>query len=199
MNKSLLTENNKIRTILLVVLGIVVIMAVVLGIVISKNRSTTGISEDTQQGEGLAASLSSEEGELREVLQTPASADPTESPDKPSEVVKVPDGNFQITMTTEWNYPDINTPAEDSYVENAKNNTLDTRLSIVLAEDESVILYESPLLPVGSYTAGIPLKTELAPGTYDCVAIYTLYAPGSTESSGSVRVSLTINIGEGSI
>ena len=193
MNKSLLTENNKIRNILLVVLGIVIIMAVVLGVVLFNGRDTNISEEDMQQGEDLAASLSPEETDHREVLQV--SDEPAEPADEKPEIARVPEGNFQVTMTTEWNYPDINTPAEDSYVENAKNNTLDTKLSVVLASDESVVLYESPLLPVGSYTAGIPMKTDLAPGSYDCVAIYTLYVPGSNDEAGSVRVGLTINIG----
>ena len=191
MNKSLLTKNNKNVKILLVVLGIVVVLAVVLSVVIYKNYGSNGQAEEMQQGEDLAASLSPEDGEFRDVLQVTES----DVPDEPTEIAHVPDGNFQVTMTTEWNYPDINTPAEDSYVENARNNTLDTTFSVVLADDETVVLYESPLLPVGSYTAGIPLKIELAPGSYECVAIYTLYQPGSTESSGSIRVGLTINIG----
>ena len=118
MNKSLLTENNKIRNILLVVLGIVIIMAVVLGVVLFNGRDTNISEEDMQQGEDLAASLSPEETDHREVLQV--SDEPAEPVDEKPEIASVPEGNFQVTMTTEWNYPDINTPAEDSYVENAK-------------------------------------------------------------------------------
>lgn len=194
MIKSLLNDN-KIKKILIAVLGLIVIASVVTGIVIWNVNKPGEPAEDMQQGEGLAASLSPEENENRIVLPITPPDEELEPTVEPSETVDVPDGNFQVTMTTEWNYPDINTPAEDSYVENAKNNTLDAKLKVVLTSDESVVLYESPLLPVGSYTAGIPLKVTLSPGSYDCVAIYTLYRPGDSENAGSVRVGLTINIG----
>ena len=155
--------------------------------------------ENAQQGESLAASVYDTEKEDthegREVLSDKENgADHADSPEeKPAE--KISNGNFQVTMSTEWNYPDTNTPAEDSYVENSSNNSYETIFKIVLADDESVVLYKSPRMPIGSFVTGIPLKAELYPGTYKCVVVYSLYAPGSDDESGKVRVGLTINIG----
>ncbi|MCR4617780.1 MAG: hypothetical protein K5669_06305 [Lachnospiraceae bacterium] len=163
------------------------------------NDDIDNIKEEvSQQGEGLAASLYDEEKELRDVISgdeadTAADEPVVSVPTQPTN--QVAPGNFQVTMTTEWNYPDINTPAEDSYVENGTNNTYDASFLIVLADDESQALYSSPLMPVGSFMKDIPIKARLVPGTYDCVVIYTLYAPGTEEKAGTIRVALTINIG----
>ena len=174
--------------------GILVVLVIALVAVLiwrSHNRDN-----DMQQGESLAAFSSEEEGNLmREVLQTSPVEDEESVLTGTSDTPKVSAGNFQVTMTTEWNYPDISTPAEDSYVENALGNTLDTKFSVVLKADENVVIYESPLLPVGSYTAGIPIKTELSPGKYDCVVIYDLFSPETGDPAGTVRVGLVINIG----
>ena len=112
-----------------------------------------------------------------------------------NKIEKLTEGNFQITMSTEWNYPDVDTPAEDSYVENAQNNAYDAEFEIVLKEDESALLYSSPRLPIGSFTKRIPIKRHLEPGKYDCVVKYTLFYPGTDEKAGTIRVGLTINIG----
>ena len=129
----------------------------------------------------------------RDILQPNESAAPKQAK---TEKVKVPEGNFQVTMTTTWNYENIDIPAEDSYVENAWNNTYDMTFTVMLAEDESKVLYSSPRMPVGSYMTKIPIKNvALETGSYDCVVAYNLFTPDTDEEIGNVRVGLKINIG----
>ncbi len=186
-------DKNSIRFIIAGAGVLVVLVIALVAVLIWRSHND---NENVQQGESLAA-FSSEENVngSREVLETTPVEDEGSVMPGTSDTPKVMDGNFQVTMTTEWNYPDISTPAEDSYVENAVSNTLDTKFSVVLKADENVVIYESPLLPVGSYTAGIPIKTELAPGKYDCVVIYNLFSPETGDPAGTVRVGLVINIG----
>ena len=186
-------KNDKNIKAIIVRAGVPVILVVAIIAALIRFSRHNENDNEMQQGEGLAAFLSEEPGEKRDVIS--ADSESQDTGEKDPDTPRVADGNFQITMTTEWNYPDISTPAEDSYVENALSNTLDTRFNIVLKEDENVVLYESPLLPVGSYTAGIPIRAELAPGKYDCVVIYNLFSPETGDPAGIVRVGLVINIG----
>lgn len=146
-----------------------------------------------QQVDDPAASLYDEKdsGAGREVLKAD---DPDPAPEPEPVIEKVSDGNFQITMSTEWNYQNISTPAEDSYVENSVSNSYETVFTVVLAEDESFKIYESPRMPVGSFLKEIPIKADLEPGSYDCIVKYALYKPGEDTEAGTVRVSLKLNI-----
>ncbi len=183
-------KDKSFYNILIIVSGFFIILILLILLVYVWIPGIKDGKEKTQQGENLAASVYA--GDKRDYV--------TEKEDEPVVTVpvenneKIPEGNFQITMTTEWNYPDIDTPAEDSYVENAKSNSYDTRFFITLKKDEDTILYESPLLPTGSFVTKIPLKASLSPGSYDCVVTYYLYEPGSDEKVGSLRVALRINI-----
>ena len=150
--------------------------------------------DSLQQDENPAASLYDENtgGAGREVLEATTSEPPTE--EEPV-IEKVSEGNFQVTMSTEWNYPDINTPAEDSYVENSVSNSYETVFTVVPADDETFKIYESPRMPIGSFLKEIPIKAEMEPGSYDCIIKYALYLPDSDEEAGTIRVALKLNIG----
>ncbi len=152
--------------------------------------------DSLQQDENPAASLYDEKtgGADREVLTTD-DKDAENAPDPEPVLEKVSQGNFQVTMSTEWNYPDINTPAEDSYVENSVSNSYETVFTVVPADDETFKIYESPRMPIGSFLKEIPIKAEMEPGSYDCIVKYALYLPDSDEEAGSIRVALKLNIG----
>lgn len=159
-----------------------------------------GKEDELQQSESSAASLYADEStdedtkEYRDVISADEKKEEPDTDSSKESTEKVAKGNFQVTMSTEWNYPDPDTPAEDSYVENARNNSYDTRFIVALADDESNVLYESPLMPVGSCLSGIPLHGKLSSGKYNCVVVYTLYRPGTEEEAGNVRIGLTINV-----
>ncbi len=128
-------------------------------------------------------------GERRDVLGPAPSGDTDETDTRNV----TPSGNYQVTMTTSWTFPDGESPSEDSYVENATTNTYDVIFEIVPEEDESRVLYKSPMLPIGSYTAGVALTEKLEAGEYKCVMIYHLYTTAGVEA-GTVRVGLHITV-----
>jgi len=54
------------------------------------------------------------------------------------------------------------------------NNDSNVYFDVLLAEDESVILYQSPILPPGTHINNIALSQDLDAGTYPCVIVYHL-------------------------
>ncbi len=101
-------------------------------------------------------------------------------------------GTYEVTMNSTWQFADGKSASDNAYVENAAANTNDVYFDIQISDTEETI-YESPILPVGSYLDSITLDQELAAGTYDCVMIYHLLDEEGSSIS-TVRVSLTINI-----
>lgn len=82
-------------------------------------------------------------------------------------------GTYQVTMNSTWNFQDGGSASDNAYVENSTANTNPVYFDLQLGDTEEVI-YESPIIPVGSYLNNIKLDVDLAAGTYDCVLTYHL-------------------------
>ncbi len=106
----------------------------------------------------------------------------------------VPSGYYNAQMTNEWHFANGKVASEDAYVINDKSNTNDVFFDVVLAEDESKVIYKSPIIPRGGELEGITLDEELAAGTYDCVLIYHL-VDGEQNTISTVRVGITVIVG----
>ena len=104
----------------------------------------------------------------------------------------VPPGSYEAKMNATWYFADGKAASENAYVENVVRNTNDVYFDVILSETDEVI-YESPLLPIGSYIENITLDKELEKGTYDCVVIYHLVDEEQNTLS-TVRVAVTIVI-----
>jgi hypothetical protein len=76
-------------------------------------------------------------------------------------------------------------------VENVEKNTNDVYFDILLAEDESHVIYQSPVIPRGGHIEKIALDEDLEPGTYDCICVYHLIDEDQNTIS-TLRVTLTI-------
>ena len=100
-------------------------------------------------------------------------------------------GYYNVRMNTEWHFESGDVESEDAYVENSDMNTNDVFFDVVLAEDESVVLYESPIIPVGSSMHVVKLNQKLAAGTHDCIVIYHL-VDENQETLSTLRVTLKI-------
>ena len=98
---------------------------------------------------------------------------------------------YNVKMNSTWYFDDGSSPSRNAYVENVTDNTTDVYFDVVLAEDESVMLLESPLLPLGSYMKDITLDVDLDAGTYDCVLIYHLVDEDQNTLS-TVRMAIQI-------
>lgn len=83
-------------------------------------------------------------------------------------------GYYEVSMNFSWMFPDGESPSSNAYVENKATNTNAIYFDVVLEEDESVVLYESPVLPLGTRINEIALAQDLDAGTYPCVIIYHL-------------------------
>lgn len=85
----------------------------------------------------------------------------------------IPPGYYEVTMNTTWNFTSGDVPSTNAYVENATTNTNPVYFDVV-REDTGEMLYESPIIPVGSHLDEITLGTVLDAGTYDCILTYHL-------------------------
>lgn len=82
-------------------------------------------------------------------------------------------GTYRVTMNSTWNFQDGASSSDNAYVENSTANTNAVYFDLQLADSEEVI-YQSPVIPVGSHLTDIKLDKDLDAGTYDCVLIYHL-------------------------
>lgn len=158
-----------------IVIGSVVIIALLVTVIVLLLR---GKEEDKDQG-----------SEKRSVVATKENVD---------EVVKamneepyVAPGYYNSTMTTTWTFATGDAVSDDAYVANASGNTNDVYFDVVLEEDESKVIYKSPVIPIGSDLDGIKLDTKLAKGTYPCVVIYHL-VDSEQNTVSTLRVGIKI-------
>lgn len=86
---------------------------------------------------------------------------------------KTPVGSYLVTMNSTWNFTSGDVASENAYVKNADANSNSVYFDIVRTDTGDTI-YESPILPVGTYLEDITLDTVLQAGTYDCVLTYYL-------------------------
>lgn len=106
----------------------------------------------------------------------------------------VPVGSYETVMNTDWTFADGKSASEDAYVKNAETNRNTVYFTIALTDEPDRQIYESPLIPVGSYMEDISLDgAVMEPGIYDAVLTYHLLDDDKKEES-SVSVSITITI-----
>ena len=97
---------------------------------------------------------------------------------------------YEAKMNSTWYFENGTAASENAYVENVKTNTNDVYFDVIRTDTNETI-YESPLIPIGSYLDNITLGTELEAGTYDCILIYHL-VDEDQKSLTTTRFSLTI-------
>jgi hypothetical protein len=61
---------------------------------------------------------------------------------------------------------------------------------LVLAEDESKVLYKSPVITRGAVLENFALDTTLEAGTYNCVVIYHM-VDADQNTLGTLRIAVT--------
>lgn len=103
-------------------------------------------------------------------------------------------GTYQVTMNSTWNFQNGASSSDNAYVENSTANTNPVYFDLQLTETEEVI-YESPVIPVGSHLDDIRLDTDLDAGTYDCVLTYHLVDEEQNTLS-TLRMAVTVVVAE---
>jgi len=162
-----------------IVIGSVVIIALLVTVIVLLLR---GKEEDKDQGSEKRSVVASEKN-VDEIVE--------EMHDEPY----VAPGYYNSRMTTTWNFATGDAVAEDAYVANVSGNTNDVYFDVVLEEDESKVIYKSPLIPRGSEIQGIKLDTKLSKGEYPAVVIYHL-VDGEQNTVSTLRVGIKIIVAE---
>ena len=169
-----MTKKTKI-TIIILGLVIAVLAAVIIVMVLRGKKDTPAQTP--------------EEPEKRSTLITEDNADEVLQEMADREYVEP--GYYNVRMNTEWHFSRGDAESEDAYVENSEMNTNDVFYDVVLAEDESQVLYKSPIIPVGSSMHQVKLDKKLDAGTHDCILIYHL-VDENQETTSTLRVTLKI-------
>ena len=169
-----MTKKTKI-TIIILGLVIAVLAAVIIVMVLRGKKDTPAQTP--------------EEPEKRSTLITEDNADEVLQEMADREYVEP--GYYNVRMNTEWHFSSGDAESEDAYVENSEMNTNDVFYDVVLAEDESQVLYKSPIIPVGSSMHQVKLDKKLDAGTHDCILIYHL-VDDKQETISTLRVTLKI-------
>lgn len=136
--------------------------------------------------------LKPQEEEKRNVVVTPENVEEVLEELEEEGGITEP-GYYTVTMDTTWHFVNGNEPSYDAVVLNVEKNTHDVYFDIVLENDESVVLYKSPVIPRGGRLENITLDTVLDAGTYNCVVIYHL-VDENQDTVSTLRVALKIII-----
>lgn len=127
------------------------------------------------------------EEERRNVLVTPENVESVLEEAQEAEMA----GYYTVTMNPVWHFATGKSASYDAVVINAEENTNEVYFDVVLEEDESQILYSSPVIPLGGKLEKIELDETLEAGTYNCVVIYHLVDEEQNTLS-TLRVTLQI-------
>ena len=167
-----MTKKTKIA---FIILGLViVIMAAVIIVMI--------LRKDTAEAE---------EKEKRNTVVTKENVD--DVIDEMTKQAFVPPGYYNVKMNTDWYFKDGSAASENSYVANDASNSNDVYFDLILGEDESQIIYKSPIIPRGSELRDVVLDKKLEKGEYKCGMIYHLIDDDqNTVSTLRVRCNLII-------
>lgn len=130
-----------------------------------------------------------EQGPMRNVVVTPDNLD--EVIEQINERDFTMPGYYTVNMATEWHFPKGNDVSYDARVDNLAENTNNVYFDVFLASDETTPIYQSPVIPVGSFLEMITLDVPLEMGTYDCVMVYHL-VDDAQETISTLRVAFTI-------
>lgn len=101
-------------------------------------------------------------------------------------------GYYQVSMTTDWRFPDGASPSTNAFVRNRDTNSNDVYFDILMRDTRETI-YESPIIPLGNYIDNITLDKDLDPGTYSCIMVYHLVDENQTTLS-TLNMGLTITV-----
>lgn len=102
-------------------------------------------------------------------------------------------GYYTVSMDTDWHFSKGDAVSDDAWVDNLAENTNDVYFDVFLADNEDEAIYQSPVIPRGSYLEQIVLDKPLDKGTYDCVIVYHL-VDEEQETISTLRVAFTITV-----
>jgi len=162
--------------VVIVVLVLLALVGVIIALVMMLNRPEPEPEPEEPPQRTVVVHPEGAEQQIEEIInQTP-----------------VEPGYYQVSMTTDWIFPDGTSPATNAFVRNRDTNTNDVYFDILLRDSREVI-YESPIIPLGDYVNNITLDRDLDPGTYNCIMVYHLVDEEQTTLS-TLNMGLTLTV-----
>lgn len=177
-NKNGSNEKNRKNVTMIILAGVFIIIAllsVILFLLVSQKRNEEEKSKkrnivvNENNAESVAAQMAEEAQEY------------------------VEPGYYTVSMDTDWHFSKGDAVSDDAWVDNLAENTNDVYFDVFLAENEEEAIYQSPVIPRGSYLEQIALDKPLDKGTYDCVMVYHL-VDEEQETISTLRVAFTITV-----
>lgn len=163
------------KTVLVIcILAIVVLLALVVYLLATRNQR----KDDEAVNRNVVVNEENVENVLQELDEKEA----------------VPPGYYEVMMNSTWNFKSGDAPSDNAYVKNAEANTNAVYFDVE-REDTGEVVYESPILPVGSHLENITLDSVLEDGTYDCILTYHLL-DDENRSVSTLKMTLTLAIGQ---
>lgn len=135
-----------------------------------------------------SASKQVEKNQKRDVVVTPDNVEEILEQMKETN----PDTSYTASMNVDWYFADSATPSDNSYVENAPENSRTVYFDILLVGTNEMV-YTSPYIPVGSRLESIALQSDLKAGDYEAVCLYHLVDDDNQEVS-TVSVAVTLHV-----
>lgn len=102
-------------------------------------------------------------------------------------------GYYTVSMDTDWHFDKGDAISDDAWVDNLAENTNDVYFDVFLEGNEDEAIYQSPVIPRGSYLEQIALDQALEKGSYDCVMVYHL-VDEEQETISTLRIAFTITV-----
>lgn len=165
----------------MIIAGMVVIIAL-LGVIVFLLASGKGDKENQE-----------EKSEKRNVVVNQSNAESIAEQMVEEAQEFVEPGYYTVSMDTDWHFSKGDAVSDDAWVDNLPENTNDVYFDVFLAENEDEAIYQSPVIPRGSYLEQIVLDKPLEKGTYDCVIVYHL-VDEEQETISTLRVAFTITV-----
>lgn len=180
MSKQNSSQNKKSPVLLVLVVALVVICAllgVIVYLLVAAKDSDEGSGKEAEKPKYNIITADNVEEVVKEMEQE---AEQT-----------VPVGAYEVSMNTEWLFPDGESPSTNAFVENSTANTNTVYFTIALADNSEEDIYRSPYMEVGSQYSDITLDTPLDAGTYKSIITYHLVDDEFNDLS-SVSMYMTI-------
>jgi heme/copper-type cytochrome/quinol oxidase subunit 2 len=161
-------DGNKKLIIIIIAVAVVIIAGLATTVIILLNK------KEAPGGSDPVVASTTQEPEKRDVLVTE---------DNVSEVVQqmedelkeyVPMGYYTASMNYTWHFKTGDSASYDARVRNVDTNTNPVYFDLLMADDESHVIYMSPIIPLGAELNKFSLDEDLDEGTYDCILVYHL-------------------------
>lgn len=171
-------SQRKKSQVLLILCAVIIVLLITIVVLLLKGRNDTNIGlEETVPPPKRNVVINEENAEemAEEILNRNETVVP---------------GTYEVTMNSTWNFQNGTSSSDNAYVENSTTNTNPVYFDLQLDDTEEII-YESPIIPVGSYLEDIKLDKDLEAGTYDCTLTYHL-VDEEQNTLATLRMAVTV-------